>query len=69
MCSVTPEVSESVSIIIKSPIAIDGESNVTVTISNIKNPSASGEYTISVSTQAEPMPVVSLLIRSVRYFH
>jgi hypothetical protein len=59
VCSVTPEVSEGVSVIIKSPIAIDGESNVTVTISNIKNPSESGEYTISVSTQAEPMPVVS----------
>ncbi|MDD4613857.1 MAG: stalk domain-containing protein [Caldisericia bacterium] len=59
VCSVTPEVSEGVSVIIKSPIAIDGESNVTVTISNMRNPSISGEYTVSVSTQAEPMPVVS----------
>jgi hypothetical protein len=59
VCSVTPEVSEGVSVIIKSPIAIDGESNVTVTISNMRNPATSGEYTVSVSTQAEPMPVVS----------
>ena len=59
VCTVTPEIRDGVSIIINTPIAISSQSNVTVTISGVKNPEESGEYTISVATQVEPMPVMS----------
>ena len=57
--SITPEIQEGHILVLKTPIAVSAQSNVTLAISGVTNPSEAGEYTLSLATQAEPMPVIS----------
>lgn len=63
VCTITPEVREGNTLIINTPIGISSESTATLTISGVTNPKESGEYTLSLSTKAEPNPVMSTSYR------